>query len=89
MKNLMKFVLAVLFSISILLPLKSQESKYVIDSLHVKGNTRTKEYIITKELDFKSGDSILLSSADRIFEKNTNRLLGTALFVKAEFNIVN
>lgn len=87
MKSLTKFVLAVLFSISILLPLKSQESKFIIDSMHVKGNTRTKEYIIIKELDFKSGDSILLSSADRIFEKNENRLLGTALFVKAEFNI--
>jgi outer membrane protein assembly factor BamA len=87
MTDHMKFVLAFFFILFILHPLLSQESPYVIDSIHITGNTRTKEYIIKKELDFKPGDSILLSTSDRIFEKNESRLLGTALFVKAEFNI--
>lgn len=87
MKNLMKFVLAVFFLLSIFPSLQSQESSYLIDSLHIKGNTRTKEYIITKELDFRTGDSLFLTAADQIFEKNKNRLLGTALFINADFNI--
>ncbi|MBK7095967.1 MAG: hypothetical protein IPH57_13330 [Saprospiraceae bacterium] len=65
----MKFVLAVFFLLSIFPSLQSQESSYLIDSLHIKGNTRTKEYIITKELDFRTGDSLFLTAADQIFEK--------------------
>ena len=65
----------------------SQEYKFRIDSIHISGNKKTRDYIILNELDFKTGDSILLSSADRIFERNTSRMLGTALFVKVKFNI--
>lgn len=72
--------------LSIFPSLQSQESSYLIDSLHIKGNTRTKEYIITKELDFRTGDSLFDCGWSNIW-KNKNRLLGTALFVNADFNI--
>ena len=83
----MKFVFIIFFYFSVSLSLSAQESLYLIDSIHIAGNSRTKDYIVFRELNFKTGDSILLSAADKLFEKNVNRLLGTALFVKADFNI--
>jgi outer membrane protein assembly factor BamA len=60
---------------------------FLIDSIILKGNKHTKDYIIINELDFRSGDQIILTEAESIFGKNKDRLLGTGLFVDVKFNI--
>jgi len=51
-----------------------------IEKISIKGNRKTKEQIITRELSFKVGDSLLLSQFDSLFVWNKIRIYNTNLF---------
>jgi len=65
----------------------SQSKFIVIDSILIEGNNRTKDYIITKELDIKEGDTIYFNKLGVTFQNNKNRVLNTGLFVDVSFNL--
>ncbi len=83
----MKFFLILLLFLFNLVTVLGQDLKYEIDSINIKGNKRTKSYIIYNELDFKLKDSISISELEQIFGRNQSRLLGTGIFISANFNI--
>jgi len=59
-----------------------------IDSILFKGNEKTKNQILSRELDFKPGDSIAINTLDTRLEYNRRKLMNTNLFiwVKADLN---
>lgn len=59
-----------------------------IDSILFKGNEKTKNQILIRELDFKPGDSIAINTLDTRLEYNRRKLMNTNLFiwVKADLN---
>ena len=52
-----------------------------IDSILFKGNEKTKNQILTRELDFKSGDSLAIHTLDTRLEYNRRKLMNTNLFI--------
>ena len=61
----------------------------VVKSLELSGNRWTRDYIIEKELDFKPGDTLLLTDVRSRFETNRNRLLNSGLFNEVDFNLID
>jgi outer membrane protein assembly factor BamA len=59
-----------------------------IDSILLKGNDKTKNQILHRELDFKQGDSVAINTLDTRLEYNRRKLMNTNLFiwVKADLN---
>lgn len=59
-----------------------------IDSILFKGNDKTKNQILHRELDFKQGDSVAINTLDTRLEYNRRKLMNTNLFiwVKADLN---
>ncbi|MEQ8473734.1 MAG: BamA/TamA family outer membrane protein [Marinoscillum sp.] len=51
-----------------------------IKRIYIIGNDKTKEYIITRELSFKEGDSIPNSQLDKVVEQSRNNVYNTNLF---------
>jgi len=58
-----------------------------VNDIQFKGNQRTKEKTMTRELTFQKGDSIALSELSKVVEENRQRLQNTNLFSKVEANI--
>lgn len=60
-----------------------------IDSIHFKGNERTKRSILTRELDFKVGDVLDLNEVDQKLELSRRKLMNTNLFiwVRSEYHL--
>lgn len=83
----MRFYLAIFF-FSIFCVSMGAQMNYLVDSISIKGNSKTKDYIIYNELNFKIKDSINISNIKEIFDYNEKRLLGTGLFAQASFNIL-
>ncbi len=52
----------------------------IIDSVLLKGNAHTRPYIITRELLFKSGDSVLFSELKKSITKSCENLLNLSIF---------
>ena len=59
-----------------------------IDSILFKGNEKTKNQILHRELDFKTDDSLAINTLDTRLEYNRRKLMNTNLFiwVKADLN---
>ena len=59
-----------------------------IDSILFKGNEKTKNQILIRELDFSPGDSVAINTLDARLEYNRRKLMNTNLFiwVKADLN---
>jgi len=75
--------LSVFFSISTTaqIPAAPQSSFVcVVGSLAVKGNKKTKTYIVLRELSFKTGDTLTLSDLVKGFRMAHDRLVNTHLF---------
>ena len=53
---------------------------FVIREIIIKGNKKTKPYIIERELPFRRGDSVNLTQLVRQFERAKQLLVNTALF---------
>ncbi|MEP7266057.1 MAG: BamA/TamA family outer membrane protein [Saprospiraceae bacterium] len=58
-----------------------------IDSILYEGNTKTKNYIIRRELNFKENDTISLAGLTQKFNQNRSRILNTGLFKDVYLNI--
>ncbi len=67
----------------------SQSNFVIVDSILIEGNDRTKDYVLLQEMDFATGDTLDLAQITSIFKTNSDRLLGTGLFVFVKFNIGN
>lgn len=56
---------------------------FIIGDIIIAGNKHTKDYIIERELPFKSGDSLQLSELVKQFEIAREQLINTHLFLEA------
>ena len=56
---------------------------FVVGEIIITGNNRTKDYIIDRELPFKSGDSVQLPDLVKKFEIARQQLINTRLFIEA------
>ena len=56
---------------------------FILGEIIITGNKRTKNYIIERELPFKSGDSINLPELVKKFEVARQQLVNTRLFIDA------
>jgi outer membrane protein assembly factor BamA len=59
------------------------KASFVIGEIIITGNKRTKDYIIDRELPFKSGDSVQLPDLVKKFEIARQQLVNTRLFIEA------
>ncbi len=69
--------------------LDAQSDYVIINNIQVKGNKRTKERIILREMDFAPGDTLELASLQERLEKNKNYIMNTGLFVLMDMNITS
>lgn len=58
----------------------SQVNYVVVNSITIAGNHKTKEHIITRELDFAVGDTIFLNDTANMIRITKNKLFNTHLF---------
>lgn len=60
-----------------------------VDSIHFKGNERSKRSILRRELDFKEGDQLDLNEIDQKLEFSRRKLMNTNLFiwVRSEYHL--
>ena len=56
-----------------------------IGEINILGNKKTKEHIILRELDFKTGDSLNVSDTSYIFLRNKNKVFNTGLFIVCDY----
>ena len=73
-------------------PLWSQPDQATTDfvtvrSIQIKGNKKTKEALIERELDFGPGDTLSISTLATRLEKNEGLLMNTGLFNSSKINI--
>jgi hypothetical protein len=58
----------------------NQGRLYVVGDIYISGNKVTKSFIITRELPFKSGDSITIRQLTQGFTEGREHLINTRLF---------
>ncbi len=61
----------------------SERPAFVIGEIIVTGNKKTKDYVIERELPFKTGDSVNLTELVKQFEIARQQLINTKLFIEA------
>jgi outer membrane protein assembly factor BamA len=66
-------------------------AKFFIKDVIIKGNKKTKEYIILREMQFKKGDSVLIENFNTELEQARRQIYNTTLFneVKAEYMVTS
>ena len=63
-----------------LLQCKDSSSKLIVHNIIIKGNKKTKEYIIFREIQFKTGDTITLANLNNAFQLARQQIYNTSLF---------
>jgi hypothetical protein len=58
----------------------TQGRLYTVGNIFIEGNRITKSFIITRELPFKSGDTLTLQQLTRYFAQSREHLINTRLF---------
>ncbi len=58
----------------------TERKPFEVGEISITGNTRTKDYIILRELFFKTGDSVNLTDLVKAFEESRQQLMNTKLF---------
>jgi outer membrane protein assembly factor BamA len=69
-------------------PLQDSTAKLYIKNIIVKGNKKTKEYLILREMQFKRGDSLVIASINAVLEQSRQLVYNTALFSEVKFELV-
>ncbi|WP_462249636.1 POTRA domain-containing protein [Ferruginibacter sp.] len=69
-------------------PLPDSSAKLYIKNIVVKGNKRTKEYIILREIQFQKGDSLVISTINQQLEQARQQVYNTTLFSEVKFETV-
>ena len=62
-------------------------NRVLVKDINVTGNKKTKTALILREIDFKKGDSLLISNLTHRLERNEQLLMNTGLFNDVELNI--
>jgi outer membrane protein assembly factor BamA len=72
------------------LPLDSTVKFHVKDII-IKGNKKTKDYLILREMQFQKGDSIIIAAANKELEQAKQQIYNTTLFseIKVEMTVVS
>ena len=60
-----------------------------IDDIIITGNRKTKDWIILRELEFASGDSLAVADLPATLERNRLRLMNTGLFSSAQIEMLS
>ncbi len=68
---------------------ESTSEYIVIKDINMKGNKRTKAYIILREMDVVVGDTLEVKKLEEIFEKNQNQIYNTRLFNDVNIKIAS
>ena len=79
----------VLFLLLFSFELVAQMSQVVVTSIEFKGNRKTKDKTILREMDFSQGDSIPIASLAERMEQNRLFIINTGLFILVKMNIKN
>lgn len=66
--------------------IQNYKKSFIIKKIIIKGNKKTKNIIIIRELNFNVGDTLREKSPDQIMEINRNNIFNTGLFVTVELN---
>ncbi len=83
----MKFLrLFLLITCCFFLQQKAEAQYVIIDSVIFKGNEKTRENILRRELDIFPGDTLLVSEVDSRLEFNKRKLINTNLFIWVKSN---
>ncbi len=71
-------------------PLDSS-AKFHVKEIIVKGNKKTKEYIVLREMQFQKGDSIVIAHINTELEQAKHQIYNTTLFseIKVEMAIIS
>jgi outer membrane protein assembly factor BamA len=67
--------------------LPDSSAKLCIKDIIVKGNKKTKEYIILREIQFQKGDSIVITSLNKELEQARQQVYNTTLFTEVKFEL--
>ena len=59
-------------------------SKLRLRNIVIKGNKKTKDYIILRELNFNVGDSILMREMEERIQKARDQVYNTTLFIEVK-----
>lgn len=59
-----------------------------IDRIFIKGNKKTKEYIIKREIGLEEGDLVAYEDLEDLLKKDRQRILNTRLFLKVEITAI-
>lgn len=87
-----QFLTYLLFTLAISVYGFSSHAQYIqIESIHFKGNEKTKESILTRELDILILDSLAIDNIEKRLEFNRRKLMNTNLFiwVKVDYHQTN
>lgn len=66
----------------------NSSSKVAIKNLQVSGTKRTKIYIVYREIQFKTGDSLLIPDLQKELEQARRQVYNTTLFNEVKFELV-
>ncbi len=61
-------------------PATDSIAKFFVKDIIIKGNRKTKEYIILREMQFKKGDSIPVAAINKELEQAKSQIYNTTLF---------
>jgi outer membrane protein assembly factor BamA len=92
-KNYFLFLFALLAGVTAnaqtapVLPIDST-AKIVISGIFIQGNARTKDYIVTRDITFKKGDSILLKDLDAAIDRSQKNIYNSTLFNEVKIDAV-
>ncbi len=65
---------------SLIIDSVTDQSKYIINNIVLKGNKKTKDYIIFRELEFKVNDTLSLHQLSTLIKESRENLLNISLF---------
>jgi outer membrane protein assembly factor BamA len=77
-----------LLSVTRVKTLQDSTAKLHVKNIIVKGNKKTKEYIILREMQFKRGDSVIIADVNAVLEQSRQLVYNTALFSEVKFELV-
>ncbi len=66
---------------------KDSSAKLAVRKIIIQGNKRTKDYIILREVQFKPGDSIIISGINQAFQLARQQVYNTTLFHEVKINL--
>ena len=85
-----KVIFIFLVSQTLLLPLIGQNADVVIiGDIFLEGNDHTRDFVLKREMDIKTGDTVLVSELQQRLLRNENHLLNTGLFLSADVDAID